>query len=124
MLLLQFVANMGFFGKRDNAPGDAIEYAPEQVDSEKQSPPEQIEQPVQTEGALIEVDPVVEKRLLRKLDLRLPTLMMFLCECCCLYATYIGRGLMTSRCIGVTGSKQYRVCYSYGINPRNDVGGH
>ena len=75
-------AKMGFFGKRENASEDAIDYAPDTAESKKQSPPEQVEQSVQTPVPLVEVDPAVEKRLLRKLDLRLPTLMMFLCECC------------------------------------------
>lgn len=84
LLVLSCVAaaKMGFFGKRENASEDAIDYAPDTAESKKQSPPEQVEQSVQTPVPLVEVDPAVEKRLLRKLDLRLPTLMMFLCECC------------------------------------------
>lgn len=71
---------MGFFGKGD-APEDTIENAPAPEDTEKQMPSEENPED-QPQIAVVQIDPAVEKRLLRKLDLRLPTLMAFLCEHC------------------------------------------
>lgn len=71
---------MGFFGKKE-PPEDAIENAPD-VDTEKQ-------QPVHSERAdeghtvplpIVQIDPAVEKRMLRKMDCRVPVLLGFLCE--------------------------------------------
>lgn len=101
---------MGLFGKRENAPEDTIENAPQPVDSEKQLSPEEAEQSAQTQVPPVEIDPAVEKRLLRKLDLRLPTLMMFLCECCAGVRGLYDSSLIVSRRVGIAGSKQYRVC--------------
>lgn len=71
---------MGFFGKTDPAE-DAIENAPTSADTEKQVPSEEENWAGQPQAAVVQVDPAVEKRVLRKLDLRLPILMAFLCEC-------------------------------------------
>ena len=72
---------MGFFGKKD-PPEDAIENAPD-VDTEKQQPMHN----ERDEGdhtalplPLVEIDPAVEKRMLRKMDCRVPVLLGFLCE--------------------------------------------
>lgn len=92
---------MGLLGKRENAPEDTIENAPHPVDSEKQSSPEDVEQPTQTQVPPVEIDPAVEKRLLRKLDLRLPTLMMFLCECCACIRGLYDSSLIVSRRVGI-----------------------
>ena len=67
---------MGFFGKKEPA-----EDAPD-VDTEKQ-------QPVHSERddgghtvplPIVQIDPAVEKRMLRKMDCRVPVLLGFLCE--------------------------------------------
>ncbi|KAH8427816.1 uncharacterized protein LDX57_005521 [Aspergillus melleus] len=83
---------MGFFGKKDgsldphagsNAPDDDIREAPVVRDPEKQLPIH--DDDVQTAlppmpAPSIDIDPAVEKRLLRKLDWRVPTLLGFLCK--------------------------------------------
>ena len=71
---------MGFFGKKD-PPEDAIENAPD-VDTEKQQP---VHHERDDEGALppvpiAQIDPAVERRMLRKMDCRVPVLLGFLCE--------------------------------------------
>ena len=72
---------MGFFGKKD-APEDAIENAPD-VDTEKQQPVHN-ERDEGDHAALplpiVEIDPAVERRMLRKMDCRVPVLLGFLCE--------------------------------------------
>lgn len=76
---------MGFFGNNDRPldPDDDIREAPASSDSEKQMPTH--EDNVQTAlppmpAPAIDLDPAVEKRLLRKLDWRVPTLLGFLCK--------------------------------------------
>lgn len=83
---------MGFFGKKDdtldphagsNAQDDDIREAPALRDPEKQMPIH--DDDVQTAlppmpAPTIDIDPAVEKRLLRKLDWRVPTLLGFLCK--------------------------------------------
>ncbi|PLB55397.1 MFS general substrate transporter [Aspergillus steynii IBT 23096] len=83
---------MGFFGKKDgpldphagsNAPDDDIREAPALSDPEKQMPTH--DDDVQTAlppmpAPAIDIDPAIEKRLLRKLDWRVPTLLGFLCR--------------------------------------------
>jgi hypothetical protein len=77
---------MGLLGNNnasENQTKDAIEQAPS-VDTEKQNAVQQHEDndtalPAMPE-AVIHIDPVVERRVVRKLDLRVPTLMGFLCE--------------------------------------------
>lgn len=78
---------MGFFGKRE-APGDATGH----VDAIVEAPgPDPEKQQVahdedfhtalpQIPQATPTIDPAVEARLLRKLDLRVPTLLGFLCK--------------------------------------------
>ena len=78
---------MGFFGKRETSSrnasdDDAIKAAPPVADAEKQAPSH--EDDVQTAlpqipQASVNVDPALERRILRKLDLRVPTLLGFLC---------------------------------------------
>lgn len=69
---------MGFFGKNDLSD-DEISRAPPSPDVEKKLPSHE-EGPTQpsilTAAA---IDPELERRVLRKLDLRLPTLMGFFC---------------------------------------------
>lgn len=73
------VCKMGFFGKRD-PPEDAIENVPVDSDTEKQMPSHEDEcRNTMPDIPVVEVDPVVEKRLLRKLDWRVPMLLGFLC---------------------------------------------
>ncbi|KAB8234964.1 major facilitator superfamily domain-containing protein [Aspergillus alliaceus] len=76
---------MGFFGKKDpsgNRPlDDEIHEAPIMYDSEKQQPT--YDDDVQTAlpqipPTVVNIDPTVEARILRKLDVRVPTLMGFL----------------------------------------------
>jgi len=71
---------MGFFGKED-PPEDIIEQAPTNEDTEKQ-----LTFHYSGEGntalpptPVVHIDPAVEKRMLRKLDCRLPLLLGFLC---------------------------------------------
>ena len=72
---------MGFFGKKD-LPEDAIENAPD-MDTEKQQPVHN-ERDEGDHAALplpiVEIDPAVERRMLRKMDCRVPVLLGFLCE--------------------------------------------
>lgn len=76
---------MGFFGKKDR-PEDAIENASIDSDTEKQMPSHEDEyRNAVPDIPVVEVDPVVEKRLLRKLDWRVPMLLGFLCMC-----TFVG----------------------------------
>ncbi|KNG80655.1 MFS transporter, partial [Aspergillus nomiae NRRL 13137] len=71
---------MGFFGKKDPS-GDEIKEVPIMSDPEKQQPVHhdvvQTALP-QIPPTVVNIDPVVEARILRKLDLRVPTLMGFL----------------------------------------------
>jgi hypothetical protein len=77
---------MGLLGNNnasENQTKDAIEQVPS-VDTEKQNAVHQDEDndtalPAMPEAAIY-IDPAVERRVLRKLDLRVPTLMGFLCE--------------------------------------------
>lgn len=69
---------MGFFGKSEPSD-DEISRAPPSPDVEKKMPShdEGPSQPSILTAAAI--DPELERRVLRKLDLRLPTLMAFFC---------------------------------------------
>lgn len=72
---------MGFFGKKDPS-GDEIKEAPIMSDPEKQQPVHHDDAQTalpQIPAAVVNIDPAVEARMLRKLDLRVPTLMGFLC---------------------------------------------
>ena len=74
---------MGLFGREDvpASDNDTIEPAPPaDTDAEKQAPEhdEGVAQGISDTTAT--ADPKVEARLLRKLDLRVPTLMAFLCK--------------------------------------------
>lgn len=73
---------MGFFGKHDD-PEDQIQTAPEpQPDIEKPVPAHEetsaAQPPVIPTAAVI--DPELERRVVRKLDLRVPTLLGFFCK--------------------------------------------
>ncbi|KAE8163210.1 major facilitator superfamily domain-containing protein [Aspergillus tamarii] len=71
---------MGFFGKKDPS-GDEIKEAPIMSDPEKQQPVHHDDAQTalpQIPAAVVNIDPAVEARMLRKLDLRVPTLMGFL----------------------------------------------
>lgn len=66
---------------------DAIEQAPG-VDTEKQNAVHHDEDDNNTAlpsmpASAITIDPAIERRVLRKLDLRVPTLLGFLCESSC-----------------------------------------
>jgi hypothetical protein len=67
----------------NNRTKDAIEQAPG-IDMEKQSAVHHDEDNdtalPSMPAAVITIDPAVERRVLRKLDLRVPTLLGFLCE--------------------------------------------
>ncbi|KAJ5101632.1 hypothetical protein NUU61_003854 [Penicillium alfredii] len=67
---------MGFFGK-STAPEDAIQRAPESEDVEKTAPAHQESEPAQPPAETSIISPELERRVLRKLDLRVPTLMGF-----------------------------------------------
>ncbi|KAJ5815476.1 Major facilitator superfamily domain general substrate transporter [Penicillium riverlandense] len=67
---------MGFFGKSEPSD-DAIQRAPADQDVEKRVPSHQEAGPTQPSAALPAIDPEVERRVLRKLDLRVPTIMAF-----------------------------------------------
>ncbi|OQE25398.1 hypothetical protein PENSTE_c006G01172 [Penicillium steckii] len=70
---------MGFFGKED-LPEDEIQRAPPDPDLEKRIPSHEETGPVQPNQPVIApaiIDPELEKRVLRKLDWRVPTLMGF-----------------------------------------------
>lgn len=70
---------MGFFGKSES-PEDEIQRAPD-PDVEKRVPSHEEKGPVEPVGVYVPatIDPELEKRVLRKLDLRVPTLMGFFC---------------------------------------------
>ena len=73
---------MGFFGKEDPL-ADEIQRVPADQDVEKSVPAhqekgqEQVQPPTMNVTAL---DPELERRVLRKLDWRVPTLMAFFCK--------------------------------------------
>lgn len=72
---------MGFFGKRDGSE-DQIQAAPAEPDVEKNVPAHQESEPSQPAmmvPAPAAIDPELERRVLRKLDLRVPTLLGFFC---------------------------------------------
>lgn len=70
---------MGFFGKSE-LPEDQIQRAPSDQDVEKTLPAHQESSPAQPEVlAPPSIDPELERRVLRKLDWRVPTLMGFFC---------------------------------------------
>lgn len=69
---------MGFFGKSEPCD-DEIQRAPPDPDVEKTIPSHDegpTQPPIVTAAA---IDPELERRVLKKLDLRLPTLMGFFC---------------------------------------------
>lgn len=68
---------MGFSGKPEQAE-DGIQNAPEGQDVEKRIPSHQ-ETPGGGTVAAAAIDPELERRVLRKLDWRVPTLTAFLC---------------------------------------------
>lgn len=68
---------MGFFGRKDEPPQDAIESAPP-VDPEKDISPHQSAELPEVQPPA--VDPALESRLLRKLDWNVVTLLAFLCK--------------------------------------------
>lgn len=73
---------MGFFGKEE-VPEDEIQSAPPDPDLEKRIPSHEETGPVQPHQPVIApavIDPELEKRVLRKLDWRVPTLMGFFCK--------------------------------------------
>lgn len=63
----------------------------------------------QIPSTAITIDPAVERRVLRKLDLRVPTLLGFLCRlrCWCFWAEFISND--TDRSSGYRRSIQHRV---------------
>lgn len=72
---------MGFFGKADY-PEDEIQRAPPDHDIEKRVPSHEEtgpSQPSQLAPVPATIDPELERRVLRKLDWRVPTLMGFFC---------------------------------------------
>lgn len=72
-------ATMGFFGKKDPSE-DEIQRAPSDRDVEKTVPAHQESGQVQPATmTMTAIDPELERRVLRKLDLRVPTLMAFFC---------------------------------------------
>jgi hypothetical protein len=69
---------MGFFGKSEPS-SDEIQRAPPDPDVEKKIPSHE-EGPTQLSiSAAGSINPNLERRVVRKLDLRVPTLMAFLC---------------------------------------------
>ena len=69
---------MGFFGKK-NASDDEIQQASTE-DVEKTIPAHQENKATQRPAAVTAtLDPELERRVLRKLDYRVPTLMAFFC---------------------------------------------
>jgi len=68
---------MGFFGKREPF-GDEIQRSPPDPDVEKKIPSHE-EGRTQPSIVAAAIDPELERRILRKLDLHLPTLMGFFC---------------------------------------------
>ena len=71
---------MGLFGKRE-LPEDEIQRVPPDQDVEKTLPAQLEVAPVQPPAKLTPraIDPELERRVVRKLDLRVPTLMGFFC---------------------------------------------
>jgi hypothetical protein len=70
---------MGFFGKKDPSE-DEIQRAPSDQDVEKTVPAHQESGHIQPPAmAATVLDPELERRVLRKLDWRVPTLMGFFC---------------------------------------------
>lgn len=69
---------MGFFGKAE-PPEDEIQRAPSDQDVEKTIPAHQESNPAQPTVVPAAIDADLERRVLRKLDLRVPTLMGFFC---------------------------------------------
>lgn len=68
---------MGSFAKPEPSE-DVIQNAPEVQDVEKRIPPHE-ETPAGARVAAPAIDPELERRVLRKLDWRVPTLTAFLC---------------------------------------------
>lgn len=80
----------GFFGKADY-PEDQIQRAPPDPDVEKRVPSHEEEpslpnQPVCVPAA---IDPELERRVVRKLDWRVPTLMGFFCMLATISSQYL-----------------------------------
>ena len=73
---------MGLFGKRE-LPEDEIQRVPPDQDVEKTLPAQLETAPVQppTKFNPRAIDPELERQVVRKLDLRVPTLLGFLCMC-------------------------------------------
>lgn len=72
---------MGFFGKKDTSD-DEIQQATSDQDVEKTMSAHQENQETQRPAAVAAtLDPELERRVLRKLDWRVPTLMGFFCMC-------------------------------------------
>jgi hypothetical protein len=69
---------MRFFGKSEPSE-DATHRASAEQDMEKRVLPYQDVGPAQPSRVAPAIDAAVERRMLRKLDLRLPTLMAFFC---------------------------------------------
>lgn len=68
---------MGFIGKPEQSE-DVIQNAPEAQDVEKRIPSHE-KTPAGGTVAATAIDPELERRVLRKLDWRVPTLTAFLC---------------------------------------------
>jgi hypothetical protein len=68
---------MAFFGKSE-VPEDVIQTAPDE-DIEKTTVPAHVEKPPTATIDIPTIDPELERRVVRKLDLRVPTLMGFFC---------------------------------------------
>jgi hypothetical protein len=69
---------MGFFGKSDLSD-DEISRAPPSPDVEKKIPSHEERPSRPSNLTAAAIDPELERRVLRKLDLRLPTIMGFFC---------------------------------------------
>jgi hypothetical protein len=71
---------MGLFGKREY-PDDEIQRVPPDQDVEKTLPAQMEVAPAQPPAKYTPsaIDPELERRVVRKLDLRVPTLMGFFC---------------------------------------------
>lgn len=70
---------MGFFGKTET-PADEIQTASPAQDVEKTIPPIEVAGPAPSTAVTTTLlDPELERRVLRKLDWRVPTLTAFLC---------------------------------------------
>ena len=70
---------MGLFPRSDSPPQDAIESAPASDPERQATPPKEAEAP-EVQLAVVNIDPEVEKRLVRKLDWNVVTLVAFLCN--------------------------------------------